>query len=221
MYRFVWDLQYPNSKKFSDDWFYNGELGGPRALPANYKVRMYDGDKILAEKSFTVLLNPNVKSTGTDLQAQFDLMNEIGKKQDEVSTALKQAANVRSQISSFMGGIKDTVKLKPLKDIGQPIIDSLQAIEETIYQPKIKAGEDGLRFPVMLFEKLGSLKQGVGYGDSRPTKQMYDLFTDLSNRLAIPLQKIKTIMDVEVPKFNTKATQFQTQAVDVKKGLDD
>ena len=90
MYRFVWDLQYPNAKKFIDDWFYNYEFRGPRALPGNYKVRMYDGDKLLAEKSFTLLLNPIVKSTQADLQAQFDLLNDISKKQDEVSTALKQ-----------------------------------------------------------------------------------------------------------------------------------
>ena len=220
MYRFIWDMQYGNAKKFSDEWIYNYQLRGPRALPGNYKVRMYDGDKLLAEKSFTILLNPNVKSTQADLQAQFDLLNDISKKQDEVSTALKQAASVRSQVSSFMDGIKDTVKLKPLKDIGQPVLDSLQALEELIYQPKIKAFEDGLRFPVMLYEKLGALKDGISFGDTRPTKQMYDLFADLSKRLAEPLDKIKKIMETEVPKFNSKAAEFQTQAVDVKKGLE-
>ena len=170
-YRFVWDLSYGDAKRFSDDWIYNGQLGGPRAMPGNYKVRLYNGDTMLAERSFTIQLNPKVKSTPDDLQAQFDLLNKITEKQNEVSTAMKQLQSVRKQINDFINGFEDTAKIRPLKDMSKPILDSLQAIEDVLYQCKIKAGEDGLRYPVKLMEKLGALKQQVAAGDARPTQQ--------------------------------------------------
>ena len=52
-----------------------------------------------------------------------------------------------------------------------------------------------------------------------PRNNRYDLFTDLSQRFAMPLQKLKTIVEVEVPKFNAAAAKYQSQAVDVSKGL--
>jgi photosystem II stability/assembly factor-like uncharacterized protein len=218
-YRFVWDLSYGDAKRFSDDWIYNGEFGGARALPGNYKVRLYNGDTLLAERSFSIELNPKVKSTSSDLQAQFDLMNQITKKQTEVSTAIKQLQSVRKQINDFVNGFEDTAKIKPLKDMSKPILDSLQGIEDVLYQSKIKAGEDGLRYPVKLMEKLGALKQQVAYGDARPTQQSFDLFNDLSQRLSVPLQKLKNIIDTQVPKFNQAAAQYKSEAVDVNKGL--
>jgi len=218
-YRFVWDMSYGDAKRFSDDWIYNGQFGGARALPGNYKVRLYNGDTLLAERSFTIQLNPKVKSIQSDLQAQFDFMNQITKKQTEVSTAIKQLQSVTKQINDFIGGFEDTAKIKPLKDLSKPILDSLQKIEDELYQPKIKAGEDGLRYPVKLMEKLGALKQQAASSDAKPTQQEYDLFNDLSQRLSVPLQKLKTIIDTQVPKFNQAAAQYQTQAVDATKGL--
>ena len=208
-YRFVWDLSYGDAKRFSDDWIYNNQLSGARALPGNYKVRLYNGDTLLAERSFTIQLNPKVKSTQADLQAQFDLINQITQKQTEVSTALKQLQSVRKQINDFISGFEDTAKIKPLKDLSKPILDSLQKVEDALYQPKIKAGEDGLRYPVKLMEKLGALKQQTASSDSKPTQQEYDLFNDLSQRLSVPLQKLKTIMNVQVPKFNQAADQYK------------
>ncbi len=218
-YRFVWDLSYGDAKRFSDDWIYNSQLGGAKALPGNYKVRLYNGDTLLSERSFTIQLNPKVKSTQADLQAQFDLTNKITQKQTEISTAIKQLQSVRTQMNDFINGFEDTARIKPLKDISKPILDSMQKIEDDLYQPKIKAGEDGLRYPVKLMEKLGALKQQVASSDNKPTQQEYDLFNDLSQRFSIPLQKLKIIIDVQVPKFNQAAAQYKSEAVDVTKGL--
>jgi photosystem II stability/assembly factor-like uncharacterized protein len=219
IYRFVWDMGYGDAKRFSDDWIYNNLLSGAKALPGNYKVRLYNGDSLLAERLFTIQLNPKVKSTQADLQAQFDFINQITKKQTEVSTAIKQLQSVRKQMNDFIGGFEDTAKLKPLKDMSKPTLDSLQKIEDELYQSKIKAGEDGLRYPVKLMEKLGALKQQAASSDTKPTQQEYDLFNDLSQRLSVPLQKLKTIIDSQVPKFNQAAAQYKSEAVDVNKGL--
>jgi len=153
------------------------------------------------------------------LRAQFDFMNQITKKQTEVSTALKQLQSVRKQMTDFIGGFEDTTKIKPLKDMSKPILDSLQEVEGALYQPKIKAGEDGLRYPVKLMEKLGALKQQTVSSDSKPTQQEYDLFNDLSQRLSMPLQKLKTIIGTQIPKFNQAAAQYNSEAIDVNKGL--
>ncbi|MEP6512569.1 MAG: hypothetical protein ABJA79_01775 [Parafilimonas sp.] len=219
MYRFVWDMSYPEAKRFSDDWIYNYQLGAIRTLPGNYLVRLYNGDTLLMERSASVTLNPKVKTLQADLQAQTDLLNDITKKQIEISTAIKQIHSIEKQINDFTGSIEDTTKARPLKDLGKPILDSLGAIEEVLYQPKIKAGEDGLRFPVKLMEKLGGLKVQIANSDNKPTQQEYDLFADLSQRFTVPLQKLKKIVDTEIPKFNDAAAKYKTLPVDVTKGL--
>ena len=79
--------------------------------------------------------------------------------------AIKQIHSIRQQMNDFIGGFDDTIKIKPLKDMAKPIADSLQAIEGILYQPKIKAGEDGLRFPVMLF--VGKVRGLKGCGSQQ------------------------------------------------------
>ncbi|MBK9731594.1 MAG: hypothetical protein IPO83_09945 [Chitinophagaceae bacterium] len=45
-------MNYPHTRLFDEDWWYNDALAGPKALPGNYSVKLMTGDTLLMQKIF-------------------------------------------------------------------------------------------------------------------------------------------------------------------------
>ncbi len=50
-------------------------------------------------RRFEIQLNPKVKTSQTDLQAQFDLMMNINKAQNEINTTVLRIRGVEDQVN--------------------------------------------------------------------------------------------------------------------------
>jgi len=123
---------------------------------------------------------------------------------------------VRDQLNAFVEAIEDSAEAKPYKTLSKPIIDSLTAVEDALHNSKIKAGEDDLRFPMRLEEKLGAVNAAIIGTDTKPTAAMYESFNSLSARIDVQLQKLKAIIDKQIPAFNEAAKARQKAVIDVK-----
>jgi hypothetical protein len=133
-----------------------------------------------------------------------------------VSKATKQIRSVRDQLNAFVDAIEDSAEAKPYKTLSKPIIDSLTAVEDALHNNKIKAGEDDLRFPMRLEEKLGAVNAAIIGTDTKPTASMFESFSSLSARIDVQLQKLKVIIDKQIPVFNEAAKARQKAVIDVK-----
>ena len=60
--------------------------------------------------------------------------------------------------------------------------EQLKKIEEDIIQVKIKSGQDALNYPIKLNDKVASIIGVVSSADTKPTKQSYDVFNELSGK---------------------------------------
>ncbi len=215
MNAFVWDLHYPAAKGDSNAAF-EGTFAGPLAVPGTYQAKLYIGDSLMQMQNFVVLNDPRSSFTTADLNEQHNLAIKVHNKMNELGKATKQIRNLRDQLNGFVGAIEDSAEAKPFKNLSKPIIDSLSAIDDSLHNSKIKAGEDDLRFPMRLEEKLTALNGTIIGEDAKPTNAMIDSYNSLAARVDRQLLKLKVIVDKQIPAFNDAAKARQKAAIDIK-----
>jgi hypothetical protein len=215
MNQFVWDLRYPAAKADTSATF-EGSLAGPLVVPGTYQVKLFVGDSLVQTQPFNILNDPRNNFTIADLKEQFDLGIKIHNKLNEVAKRTKQIGLVRDQLNAFVNAIEDSTEAKPFKNSSKLIIDSLTSVEDALHNSKIKAGEDDLRFPMRLEEKLGALNGSVLGSDSKPTASMTESYSSLAARIDVQLQKLNVIIDTQIPPFNEAAKSRQKGAIDTK-----
>ena len=78
----------------------------------------------------------------------------------------------------------------------------LGAVEEEIYQVRNQSGQDPLNYPIKLNNQIAALAGVVGGAEARPTKQSYEVFTILSDALAVQTGKLGAALDQPLPALN-------------------
>ena len=215
MNAFVWDLRYPAAKGDTSATF-EGSLEGPLAVPGTYQVRLCLGDSVVQTQSFEVFNDPRSNFTTADLTEQFELAQQVHGKLNEVGKANRQIRSVRAQLNGFLESFEDSIQSAPFRKSARPIVDSLTAIEDVLHNSKIVAGEDNLRFPMRLEEKLSALNAAVIGADAKPTTAMHDSYQSLAGRIDVQLKKLKDILDNKIPAFNEMAKTKQKAVIDIK-----
>lgn len=207
MNQFVWDLRYPDAKGDTSATF-EASLQGPKLVPGVYKVKLWVGDTLMMEQPFTIVRDPRNSASMEDLTQQFDLNAGICKKLNELSKGTEQIKKVTAQLNDFLSKITDSVLAKPYKLKAAMIIDSLDAVKNELFNEKIRANEDNLRFPLKLEEKLATMNYLLQSSDTKPTAGMYSVYRSLSSQIDLQLQKLKIIMETKVPEFNLMAKEM-------------
>lgn len=214
MHQFVWNMRYPDAQQIEADYWAPSQLRGPKALPGNYQVKLWINGRLIQTQTFSIKLDPNVKSGQDDLKVQFDLAMKVNKKQDEIVKKIIQIRGVRKQVNDFMGSFADTTEIKAIVKWSKLLLDSLQAMEDTLINGKIKTYLDPLRYPYKIFERYGSLSDFIDEDDGRPAKQMEEVFEELNARYAIITKRLDAIFERQVADFNRAVEEKKWKVVD-------
>ncbi len=215
MNQFVWDFQYPAAEKAEAMILWNGS---PRALPAppgNYFARFII-EKDSVEVPFVVKADPNYKISQADYEAQFHFLMQVRDKFNEVQKAIRDIRSLRSQINAFTG-LQGKDIPKDVKQMADTINKQLTAVEEALVQTKSKSGEDPLNFPIRLNDKIAGVYNVAISGNFAPSKQVREVFTELSAQADEQLNKLKTIEQKDVPAFNELIRQKTLPLIGIKK----
>ncbi len=214
---FVWDLRHDDAQEYEKDAVMQGSLAGPKVIPGKYFVDLLRNDTLLSEQSFDVFEYPKIKVSQSDLVAQNTLALQLRDTISAIHKAVKRVRKIRSSIESFLGAFTDTVEAKPFKDAAKPLLDSLQFVEDLFIQSKIKAGEDALRFPIRLNDKLAILFDYVKSADAKPTDQERLVFDDLTIQVGKQFAILRRVEDGLVPSFNILADKSRKPIIDMRK----
>ena len=217
MNQFVWNMQYAPAEKVDGMVLWNGYVGGPKAIPGNYFIRIINYDKKDSlEAEATINANPNFKETQQEYEEQFNFLITVRDKFSEIQKAIKNIREIRKQINDFMSlQGKDT--LGEIKTMADSITKRMTSIEEALYQTKAKSEEDVLNYHIRLNDQIGGLYNYAASGNYPPTRQVKEAYSFLSAKADVELNKLKTIMDVDVPKFNALIREKQLPVIGVKK----
>jgi hypothetical protein len=211
---FVWDLHYPDATQVEGtNIMWSGSVIGPKAVPGNYQVHLYQGKTLVGKEEFVILKDPRLPTTDADFKAQFDLAKKINEKLSETHKGINQIRSIRKQINEFMLSVKDSTASKRLKELSKPMLDEFDKIENALMQPKSKAGQDPLNFPIQLNDKLAGVKTVVLSGETKPTKSSYEAYQNLSKKIDDQLGKLAEIVNRDVPAFNQAARQSEMKAI--------
>ncbi len=217
MNTFVWDLRYNDAEEVSEETVMMGSLSGPKVIPGNYIVQLLRGDTLLGERRFEVFEQPKIKVTQQDLIAQNKLALQIRDTITAIHKAVKKIRKIRATVEGFLSSFIDTNEAKPYKASAQALLDTLQEVEDIFIQSKIKAGEDVLRFPIRLNDKLAFLYDVVKSADARPTDQDYEVFSDLTHYADRQFAVLRRLDETLIPSFNSMAEHGRRPVIDLKK----
>ncbi|HEY6064187.1 MAG TPA: hypothetical protein VIV35_11290, partial [Chitinophagaceae bacterium] len=215
MNQFVWNLQYPEAERIEGMILWNGVPGSIVAPPGTYFYKLKVGTDS-TEGSFIVKADPNYKITQADYEEQFNFLVKAEDKFSEVQKAIKDIRALRTQINDFTGRQqKDSIK--EIKTLADSINKQLTAIEETFYQTRAKSGQDVLNYPIRLNDKLSGLFDAANSGNMAPSKQVKEVFADLSKQCDEQLAKLKKIKEADIAKLNQLIREKAVPVIGLKK----
>ncbi|OYU93479.1 MAG: glycosyl hydrolase, partial [Bacteroidetes bacterium B1(2017)] len=216
--RFVWNMRYADATEIQGEKapMWAGNTTGPKVVPGQYKVRMILGDKLVKEEIAEIKKDPRVDATDADFKAQFDLLMKIHKKLDESHRNINDIREIRKAVTEYMKAVKDTVIISNFQKITKPMLKNLDDLEQSLLQNKAKAVQDLLAYPIRLNDKIAGIAGVVSSADTKPTKASHDVFNDISNKIDKTSEKLKKIVEEDVPAFNNLVKQNQLPAINLK-----
>jgi len=204
--RFVWNMRYPDARNVENAIYRSSGVTGPLAPPGTYQVRLTVGDTSVT-RSFAVRKDPRVSASDDDLRAQFALAMRIRDKLSETNDAIVQIRDLRAQAEDWEQRAErqraaGSGQRAELIEAAKQLKEALASVEEELVQTRWKSSRDALTAPSKLNVKLGTLLGVVTGADSAPTKQSYEVFASVSERLDRQLERLDTLFGREVPRFN-------------------
>ena len=192
---------------------------GAKVVPGSYIVRLIEDKTIIAEAAVEIKLDPRVTTSDADLKEQFDLHQKVNKKVDEAHIAINQLRKIRTQINGYMATVKDTVAVNQMKKMTKSTLENLDKIESSLMQPKAKAPQDVLAYPIQLNDKMAGLGSNISSSESKPTRNAYFVYEDLAMKIDAEIKKIKDIVDKDVKEFNAFVMKQQIPAIILDKEI--
>jgi photosystem II stability/assembly factor-like uncharacterized protein len=196
MNRFFWDMRYPGAREAASAVqlasFEASRPVPPVAPPGRYLARLIVGGQTY-ERPFEIRRDSRGTATDADLQAQFDLLVKIRDKVSETSDALTKLREVRRQFDT----LEKTAATPTARADIAAAKTKLLAIETVLTRLTLSHSLEVT--PKGLINKLGTLSGTVATGEAKPTRQQYELFDDLSARIAVQLRELQQLITKEVP----------------------
>ncbi|HMI77199.1 MAG TPA: hypothetical protein VK484_00315, partial [Ferruginibacter sp.] len=215
MNQFLWNMFYPPAERVEGLILWHGNVPGPKAAPGQYfyKVR---AEKDSVEGSFTIKANPVYNISQADYEEQAGFLITIRDKFSEIQKAGKNIRDIRKQLNDFIDKQGKDVP-KDIKQMADSINNQMTFIEEALHQTKAKSGQDVLNYPIRLDDKISGLYDFAASGNAAPAKQVKDAYAELSAQADLQLNKLKKIMEEDVPKFNQLIRERSLPVIGVKK----
>lgn len=214
MNQFVWDQNYPPAERTDGMILWNGGVGSAKAAPGKYTGKIKFGNDS-ADFSFVIKPNPVYTATEADYDAQVSFLLSVRDKFNEVQKAIRNIRTIRTQINELNAKV-DGKTHKEMKQLADSINKQITAVEEALYQTKAKSGQDVLNFPIRLNDKIAGLYGVASSGQNAPSKQVREVFADLSAQANLQLTKLKQVLDTDVKQLNKLINDKQIPVIGIR-----
>jgi hypothetical protein len=211
--RFLWDMRYPGAQKLSEveGGYKPKEITGIIAPPGSFSVRLTVGSETF-EEPFELLKDPRSSAAQGDLDEQFALLVKIRDKLSEVHEAANRTRRIRGQVDAWEERATGRPEAEAVSKAAASLKEGLSSIEGELVAMKPPPGS--LRGEVArLNGGLTKLAGVVASADWAPTKQSYEVFSEVSAKVDERLQKLQQTIDTDVAAFVKLVADSGTPAV--------
>jgi photosystem II stability/assembly factor-like uncharacterized protein len=167
------------------------------APPGVYTIKLTVGGKDFMQ-NLTVLKDPHSAGTEADLQAQFTFLQSLGANLNAAAALVNQVEILRKQVED----------LKPRLNQEAGALDAaLINFEENLHQLRITGGQDGMRWPAKLVEKLTHIASQLQENDFAPTAQQIAVSQQLTEQIRDLRRQFDDLLSQDVARFNEALRQ--------------
>lgn len=212
MNRFIWHMRYPDARLVPGDKLLEDKATGPLAPPGTYQVRL-DVAGASQTQTFALLKDPRVSASQADFDAQFALLMAIRDKLSQVHDAVGTIRSVRQQVDEWVQRAAHHAAAATVARAAEALKAKLAAVEDDLIEVRYKGARDRLHLPAKLNAKLAELTSVVAAGDFAPPKQAYEVFDDITGKIAIRLARLEEIVEKEVAAFAHLLRELQIPAI--------
>ena len=154
-------------------------------------------------QTLTVRKDPNTAGSEADIQAQTKTIREVRDGMIKTAELINRAEAVRAQIGHLKTFIGDDAAAKELLAAGEELDKKLVAVEERLFNLNATGrGQDFLRMPSQLMEKLAHLADTLQYADFAPTDQQLEVHKRLADQVSSASTDLTTVVSKDVATFN-------------------
>ena len=211
---FVWNMKYPGAKQLENMVLWGVDFSGAKAVPGNYIVKLKVNDTELTQE-FTIHKDPTSEGSIDDIKAQFEFVNEINGVVDKAHKAIENIRSMKTDLKKFQSDYADNEFAKDLIEKSKSILESIDKIENELYQTKNQSNQDPLNFGVRLTNNLGNLNSALEGGDFGPTVQDVLVKNELIEKVNIQLTEYNKIMSEDIPNFNSSFKKLELNYLNV------
>ena len=144
------------------------------ASPGTYTVTLKSGD-VEQKQSFELIKDPNTEGSMEDIRAQKGLLDKIRADFEDISLTINEAEKLRRQLRDLMPLVSGEilVDIKALDSAATQLENKMVQLKHT------GKGQDVIRLPGMIMEKLSYLAMTVAIADFKPADQYVEVFDKL------------------------------------------
>jgi photosystem II stability/assembly factor-like uncharacterized protein len=217
--RVFWDLRYDKTKEIrlrTSPPFAPDVKPGPegfRAFPGGGRLAVlappgrYTAKLTVAGKDYTQTLelrkDPNTAGSEADVQAQTKVVMEVRERLNEAADSINQIESLRVQVAGFKGRVAEDEAAKAVREAADALEKKLVEVEEKLFQMRTTGrGQDALRYPSQIVEKLLYSADGLTVSDFPPTQAQLEVHARLGDELRAERARLDGIVAGEVKAFN-------------------
>ncbi|MCP4458426.1 MAG: hypothetical protein GY816_10455 [Cytophagales bacterium] len=151
--------------------------------PGTYTVNLTAEDESFSEK-ITVLKDPNSEGTIADITAQTDFMAKLHEDIDNASKMVNELEILRRQLLDLKAALKVQNDDKEIIEALNKLDSLLIGLEGNFMQLNATGtGQDAVRWPTKLIEKMGYLATSTAISDFPPADAYREVYAVLKQRL--------------------------------------
>ena len=185
--------------------------------PGAYTVKLITGD-VERTAPLTVLKDPNTTGSGEDITAQTKVMLSIRGNTNAVAKMINTAESVRAQLVAWRAMVHGTPPSSDVTAAADALEKEVVDIEARLVNLTATGrGQDFLRTPSQMIDKLTHLADVVSYADFAPTDSQLQVDAKLSQEIAHDREQLEGVLARPLATFNALLRERQLGALVVPK----
>jgi len=181
--------------------------------PGTYTVTLEVGGQTFSQP-LRVLKDPNSEGSEADIGAQIALLEEIRSDHDRAAEAINRIEWVRRQMGDLSEVLEDQGRTEDVVASGRELVTKLIEVEEKLIQLRLTGtGQDGVRWPAKLSERIRYLAGTVAVADFAPTDQAREVHEVLRRQLEAARAELDALLGAELAAFNRRLLEMSLAPV--------
>jgi photosystem II stability/assembly factor-like uncharacterized protein len=177
------------------------------APPSTYTVKLTVDGKDYT-RPLKVLKDPHSNGSEADIQIQTRLLTSLSGQTETTVEAVNRIESLRAQLADLKLVLSTDANANAIRTSADQLATKLVEIESNLLRLKVTGrGQDGVRWPPQLLEKLAYLASEVESSDYQPTTQQVAVHDELKEKSATYQQRLKLLLDNDVAGFNAMLRQ--------------